>query len=96
MKDPCKECSQPCCNDVWFEDNSGKKYPTCRAYLNHSQLGNARFVIKPNGNYRCMEYDYKTGLCTIYRNRPNLCKDHRCGDLQEWYDQYDIVKVEIL
>lgn len=47
------------------------------------------FEWKPDdGNFRCSYHDPITGKCTIYNNRPNICRKYTCPDMNRWRKKY--------
>lgn len=75
ITDLCKDCGH-CCNGNLFEDfkvdeNSWK-------YFQHLQA--IPDEVYKKADQRCQQLD-SCNLCTIYKDRPTVCRDYECGVL---------------
>jgi uncharacterized protein len=44
--------------------------------IDHFNFKNSIYTLKRKANGDCRYLDVKTRLCTIYKNRPNTCRNH--------------------
>lgn len=74
----CSSCKALCCKlEVLLVDDSDDQVPT--AFTEKDECG--RTVMSRLEDGWCAALDRKTMLCTIYSQRPYLCREYQAGDL---------------
>jgi len=82
MNPICGYCNKGCCHNFQIIDGNTDK--DINLYQNYYYTRLMRVVLKPNNRFRCLEFDYKKGKCTIYNERPNICREYKCKTLIEY------------
>ncbi len=77
----CKNCSGDCCKLMYIQINKEKSE---KDYIRWVNLHENIQVVKRKG-YWYMKIDLKcsklkNGKCSIYKDRPKLCKEYDCTD----------------
>ena len=79
MKKECKKCGK-CCRfmAIWFYKKPNKEY------IRWANLHKKVEIIKENNGWqlrfesKCSKL--KNNRCSIYKNRPKLCKEYKCWE----------------
>jgi len=89
--DICKECGGKCCTILCIISDKDDKneFEFFKTRLNPDEYsiatyGNNRSIYF---KHKCPYFDEQTGLCTIYENRPSVCRN--------FPDRYDISWVPV-
>lgn len=73
----CKTCKGLCCYlEVALIDDSDDQVPS--ELVDKDIIG--RMTMKRNSDGSCVALNHSTFLCTIYANRPYLCREYQAGD----------------
>ena len=86
----CETCISPgaCCDDLYLMGDDGqRKVDTPMSFERAEHVAMSHGLPfrplrqMPNGEWRwwCSALDRSTGRCTVYENRPQLCRDYVAG-----------------
>ena len=84
----CEDCKGDCCTGIAIDipaPRSGEDFEDIRWYLYHER---AHVYIDRDGDWvvemelACEKRDPKTGRCTIYDDRPPMCRDAKLSECE--------------